>query len=288
LAAGDDILSRFIDNPDSVLGLSAGQLGEASSMLINAPDAPVDMTAADLDGSIFLSDAYLTLAAMNAEAGGGLDEGTLAYYVMMQEIGHSLGLEEYTNTEQVDAGYEILTAHESTTTDETIEGLDSLDDLADMDFAATPGSDALDRLADMIGAEMEAESESYVFANGTDNLSELIAQYSSDANAWDQIQETQNEEALNGFVETYMEDFMASMDQGDDAVIPSDADMAQSLADAVLMWAQDNTQPAETNGNDNAQNAQSNDTQGTQMSDAGTHAEIVHLPDNDEMAVAQG
>lgn len=124
IGVGDTLLDDVVIDPTDFLGLAQGR---------------EDFDGDGLGADVFFSDSLLNIAAMAAEAGGTFDTGTLAKYVISQEIGHALGLPELSNEQLVDLGFDPETAHEETTSDETIEGLTNLDQLADYTFADNPG-----------------------------------------------------------------------------------------------------------------------------------------------------
>ena len=289
-ALGNEIMGRYVDNPDDYLGLSAGQEGEAGSLLMNAPDAPDYVSAEAMAGSIFLSDAYLKLASMDEEQGGGVDAGSLAYYVIAQEIGHSLGLEEMSDAELQDMGYNPEDAHEDTVMDETLDGFESLDDIAGQEFADTLGEEGFDLLADMLrdhynlgntsdsGTSDDTEQNDSALIDDA-GLVEFAQTLSSDENMIDTLLNEQWENDASAFMESFFaqlsdnnggtdnayENFSEAMssEQGENEMVQSLLNYADEIA-AEQVQA---TIEADMNGQNDGANNQNSGTASV-MSDA--------------------
>jgi hypothetical protein len=127
-------------------------------------------------------------------------------------------------------GFSAKTAHTLTTTDEDVTGLDSLDDLAGMEFAATPGQSALDDLAQIMLDEesVGGESSSWIEPDYT-SLSEMILQFSNNLDSVIQAEQMQAEQNFDAFISEYAG--FGGLDAGDSA---------GDLAGSLLQWAQSN------------------------------------------------
>jgi len=110
----------------------------------------VDTDGDGVNSSVLFSDEFLKLANMD-----GLEAGSLAKYVIGQELGHALGLDEFTDAQLADMGLDPATAHEYTTLDETVDGLSDPDQLGEYEFASDPGADGFELLAQaLLGADI--------------------------------------------------------------------------------------------------------------------------------------
>ena len=225
IGLGDGFFDNGL-NPDNFLGLT-GTPGQESG---------------DIDSDIMFSESYLNMAGID-----GFGQGSLASYVLGQEIGHALGLDELADADLEAAGHDPAAAHEHTTLDESIEGLESLDQLDDYEFADTPGAAGFEMLAENLS---EALSENVIeYEDGTPVLTgtadadifrfDAIDMDSSEASLIKEF--TQGQDVLD--ISSLISDFDPLQDNLDEFVIQTstqdglsiaiDTDGAQGQAPAV-------------------------------------------------------